>query len=47
MVTRLDPLRYQGAIVFERELEWHESTGSGYQVPATAGLRWERTTQDR
>jgi PilZ domain-containing protein len=23
-VTRLDPLRYQGAIVFERQLEWHE-----------------------
>jgi hypothetical protein len=23
-VTGLDPLRYQGAIVFERQLEWHE-----------------------
>jgi hypothetical protein len=23
-VTRLDPLRYQGAIVFEAQLEWHE-----------------------
>ncbi len=30
-VTRLDPVRYQGAIIFERSLDWHEhSTGSGY-----------------
>jgi hypothetical protein len=30
-VTGLDPVRYQGAIVFEQQLAWHEQgTGSGY-----------------